>query len=413
MTDRQPSHYVLRGSGTTIFVKEADYFVEQGGLIEPWGKAWRAVYDAASIEEAHSIGRKMNWNKPAQENTITITLAGAQGTGKTCLGECLVDVLAEKGFEVCPIIKRDHDVQIVVSNGVDTLSRLRNEPTSPLPPFPELRSTWRHKNGNLYRVEALTNVESDRQTEYPTTIVYSNVENGKWYSRAFTRWHSSMTLEQDAWSTADQIHEEVENLMSLKRLMAIRSGNSKLIDDSPGGKQMRDNLVKEIEYVARGAALRAFQDGIKHEQNKRREMMESEPREEAMISHSEGWLKSAAEAMSKVAELEDPVDPLMAYLRRQWEWSLNTFGPAFRTAGIIQHIQKELVEVEKEPHDLMEWLDIVILALDGYWRHGGSPERALMILQAKQDKNFARDWPDWRTMSENQAIEHDRSKDAA
>jgi len=102
-------------------------------------------------------------------------------------------------------------------------------------------------------------------------------------------------------------------------------------------------------------------------------------------------------------------DPLTAYLRRQREWSLRTFGPGFRTDGVLNHIRKELGEVEKEPHDLMEWIDIVILAFDGFWRHGGSPERVMMLLQKKQDKNFARNWPDWRERSEDQAIEHDRS----
>ncbi|MGQ3281264.1 dATP/dGTP pyrophosphohydrolase domain-containing protein [Shinella sp.] len=35
----------------------------------------------------------------------------------------------------------------------------------------------------------------------------------------------------------------------------------------------------------------------------------------------------------------------------------------------------------------------------------------LPALLAKQRKNMARSWPDWRTMSEDSAIEHDRSKE--
>lgn len=102
---------------------------------------------------------------------------------------------------------------------------------------------------------------------------------------------------------------------------------------------------------------------------------------------------------------------LVAYIKRQWAWSAETFGPALRTRGIIQHITKELCEIEAKPHDLSEWVDVIILAMDGFWRHGGKPEDLLPAMQAKQDKNFARQWPDWRTMPEGQAIKHDRSKD--
>jgi len=44
-----------------------------------------------------------------------------------------------------------------------------------------------------------------------------------------------------------------------------------------------------------------------------------------------------------------------------------------RTKGVIDHLRKELDEVEKEPTDLLEWIDLVLLALDGAWRHGYTP----------------------------------------
>lgn len=104
-------------------------------------------------------------------------------------------------------------------------------------------------------------------------------------------------------------------------------------------------------------------------------------------------------------------DDLEAYYARQIEWSRNAFGPALRTKGVCDHIRKELIEIEEDPHDLSEWVDVIILAMDGFWRHGGSPDDLLPRLQAKQVKNFARKWPDWREMSEDKAIEHDRSAD--
>ena len=99
------------------------------------------------------------------------------------------------------------------------------------------------------------------------------------------------------------------------------------------------------------------------------------------------------------------------HLQRQRDWSSNTFGPGPRVAGVLDHIRKECNEVAAKPNDLSEWIDIVILALDGAWRSGATPQQIVAALAAKQAKNEARAWPDWRTMSPDKAIEHDRSKD--
>jgi hypothetical protein len=101
------------------------------------------------------------------------------------------------------------------------------------------------------------------------------------------------------------------------------------------------------------------------------------------------------------------------HLQRQREWSERTFGPDPRAAGICDHIRKELLEVEAKPTDLSEWIDVVILGLDGAWRAGHTPAEIIAALVAKQDKNESREWPDWRTAPTDKAIEHDRSKDAA
>lgn len=94
------------------------------------------------------------------------------------------------------------------------------------------------------------------------------------------------------------------------------------------------------------------------------------------------------------------------HLHRQREWSGKTFGPGSRAQGVIDHIRKELCEIEENPTDLTEWIDVVILALDGAWRSGAWPDQIIAALQAKQTKNEARKWPDWRTADPNKAIEH-------
>lgn len=97
-----------------------------------------------------------------------------------------------------------------------------------------------------------------------------------------------------------------------------------------------------------------------------------------------------------------------AHLQRQREWSERTFGPGDRAKGVVDHIRKELIEIEAEPTNLDEWVDVVILGLDGAWRAGFSPEQILEALRAKQAINEARKWPDWRTAPADRAIEHDR-----
>lgn len=99
---------------------------------------------------------------------------------------------------------------------------------------------------------------------------------------------------------------------------------------------------------------------------------------------------------------------LIAHLCRQKEWSLRTFGPGDRAAGVVAHIRKELVEIEANPRDLIEWIDVVLLAFDGAWRAGYSPEQIAEALEQKQAKNETRRYPDWRTLPQSAPIEHIR-----
>jgi len=94
------------------------------------------------------------------------------------------------------------------------------------------------------------------------------------------------------------------------------------------------------------------------------------------------------------------------YLEHQRKWSEKTFGPGNRTKGVIDHIRKELLEIEENPLDIEEWADVIILAFDGAWRAGWEPQEIIYAIEAKQAKNETRKWPDWRTMTEEVAIEH-------
>ena len=80
--------------------------------------------------------------------------------------------------------------------------------------------------------------------------------------------------------------------------------------------------------------------------------------------------------------------------------------------GVLDHIRKELVEIEAEPGDVTEWADLIILAFDGAWRSGHAPADTIAAIKAKQEQNEAREWPDWRTADPNKAIEHIHALDA-
>jgi len=96
------------------------------------------------------------------------------------------------------------------------------------------------------------------------------------------------------------------------------------------------------------------------------------------------------------------------YVAEQQLFSSKAFGPGMRTKGLVEHIKKELDEIEADPTDLNEWIDVIILSLDGYWRHGGTPAGLLQLMAEKLERNKQRRWPDWRTMTEGEPIEHVR-----
>jgi hypothetical protein len=95
---------------------------------------------------------------------------------------------------------------------------------------------------------------------------------------------------------------------------------------------------------------------------------------------------------------------LASLLVRQIEWSTHTFGSGCRTLGILKHIEKEIAEVRAKPDDLTEWVDIILLAIDGYWRHGG--RKIMRDLTAKAEINYQRVYP--MPTSEDEPSEHVR-----
>ena len=109
-----------------------------------------------------------------------------------------------------------------------------------------------------------------------------------------------------------------------------------------------------------------------------------------------------------------PVDyvPFTEIVGRQIRFSREAFGPPERgTEGIVKHIRKELEEIEADPNDLEEWIDVIILGMDGAWRSGFSPREVAEALVQKMDKNERRSWPDYNGVPEGEPIEHIRESE--
>jgi hypothetical protein len=118
---------------------------------------------------------------------------------------------------------------------------------------------------------------------------------------------------------------------------------------------------------------------------------------------------TAVDYTPRQPRIEPAIDANAIAVQRQF--SAQTFGPGNRTEGILDHIRKELVEIEEHPTDLYEWVDVLILAIDGAWRAGYSPEAIIGAYRIKMETNMARTWPDWRQVEAGRAIEHVRTKE--
>ena len=114
---------------------------------------------------------------------------------------------------------------------------------------------------------------------------------------------------------------------------------------------------------------------------------------------------------------------------RDWmSWAWDVFGPGYRLKGTIKHIEREIEEVKKCETDeelIEEFLDIAILGIAGaarvIWESKKNKDdfydpqfvvdRITNQFNDKLEINKGRRWPDWRTLSEDESIEHFRGEE--
>ena len=107
--------------------------------------------------------------------------------------------------------------------------------------------------------------------------------------------------------------------------------------------------------------------------------------------------------------LEDAGTPDISFaqsIQRQKDWTLATFGSGDHSQGLIEHIKKELVEIAEDSSETEEWIDVMILAMDGASRTGASAREIVRVFELKMAKNERRDWPKIGTFDLTKPIEH-------
>lgn len=117
----------------------------------------------------------------------------------------------------------------------------------------------------------------------------------------------------------------------------------------------------------------------------------------------------AERAESSLAALEQ--DGLNAFWKAQAAWSQATFGLDSERGpiGPLKHLAKEAAEAQKDPTDLMEFVDCLFLTFDATRRAGFTFDQLCEAAWKKLEINKARQWT--KPTKGDEAVEHDRSKD--
>ncbi|WP_334018065.1 dATP/dGTP pyrophosphohydrolase domain-containing protein [Burkholderia orbicola] len=210
---------------------------------------------------------------------------------------------------------------------------------------------------------------------------------------------------------ADRIIANAAELLSVhqRELWAVASRQAGVVLSHPTRDDVRAALLARGALLARAALARAVAKiGI--------DAGDSRGDQAVVVLKPVGELSAADVAALRRVLASAPQNPrvmlmpaefdMHAFLRRQRAFSARTFGPGRLTARVCDHIRKELTEVEAAPDNLREWIDVILLGLDGAWRTGATPEQITTALAAKLTTNEGRAWPDWRTSDPDRAMEH-------
>lgn len=130
------------------------------------------------------------------------------------------------------------------------------------------------------------------------------------------------------------------------------------------------------------------------------------------INEVNGKLEAVKGALDEIESLASTMPRSFVSIADEFRaWSRATFGETFHYERLTNHIRKELCEIEADPQDLEEWIDVIIIAMDGASRSGASSAEIEEALMKKLAKNRARKWPDVSQLELGAPIEHVRTED--
>jgi hypothetical protein len=98
--------------------------------------------------------------------------------------------------------------------------------------------------------------------------------------------------------------------------------------------------------------------------------------------------------------------PFLKWAEGLVQWQHETFGPNRPVTGVLEHMRREIAEIEAKPQDRAEWADLLILLIAGADRAGVPLKDVLEAAVLKTHVNKRRKWPDWRTQPEDAPIHH-------
>lgn len=75
-------------------------------------------------------------------------------------------------------------------------------------------------------------------------------------------------------------------------------------------------------------------------------------------------------------------------------WTVEKFGFANDPLPSLHHLRNEVEEAIQAPFDELEYADIFLLGMSGFWRTNRDAEDLFQAIQKKIEINKARKWPE-------------------
>jgi hypothetical protein len=120
------------------------------------------------------------------------------------------------------------------------------------------------------------------------------------------------------------------------------------------------------------------------------------------------WLDRERELLAHNTKLREELREAQfefnRFMEERREWALKQF-PTQSCESVCRHIEKELTEIRACNTDLVEWIDVVLLAMEGYCRSGGNASDIFSAMKAKHAVNLTRKW---QKPNGDEPIEHVR-----